>query len=68
MLANGTTDGFQKEIIYYGSPAAELVITPSSFFNGTQVTLPDTGGAAIFVWDNVDSTWSLVSTYGGVVT
>ena len=67
-LANGTVDGFEKKIVYYGSPAAPLTITPASFENGTEVTLPDTGGTAIFIWDNVAATWSLAATYGGVVT
>ena len=66
-LANGTIDGFLKEIIYYGSDAAPLTITPASFYSGTQVTLPATGGAASFAWDNVALTWSLVATYGGIV-
>ena len=66
-LANGTIDGFEKKIVYYGLPAAPLTITPASFENGTEVTLPDTGGTAIFVWDNVAATWSLAATYGGVV-
>lgn len=69
-LADGTTDGQQKEVIFASATNVQWRLTPANFANspGSYVQFPsgETGGA-LLTWDAITGFWSLVSTFNGTV-
>ncbi len=69
-LADGTTDGQQKEILLGSANNIQWRITPDNFANSPgsfiQFTTGGTGGA-LLTWDATAGNWALVSAFNGTV-
>lgn len=69
-LADGATDGQQKQVIFSGAVNVQWRLTPANFANspGSYIQFPSGGtGGALLTWDAIAGNWALVSTFNGTV-
>ena len=68
-LADGSTDGQQKQVVVYAASLVTWRITPANFQDGDYVEVPQgEAGGALFTWNADSGEWVLAGTYNGTVT
>lgn len=64
-LANGTLIGQLKKIVLLVDGGGNAVITPTSLFDATTITLDDAGDSVELIWDG--TYWVVIANIGGVL-
>ena len=69
-LSDSSDVGELKIIVIATDPASthDVVLTPSTFNNGTTLTFSDKGDAAILIWlGSSNGGWNLLTNIGGAI-